>query len=396
MRGRTVVEMRATSLVAFITFCPVFVGCAQILGYDDLSARQDDATTGVDVASDQSIDSSEVVVETGPPSASLPVRPPGPAVPSGKGKTLWLIVRRYYLNTELRTGAVSSDAWQTFGYDIDHTCTGKKQSEENTGTCLRAAGADPDVLVDGEDCRDNNFGQWIIPKIQITNPSFEDTSNSGLAKGSSTWIFRIDDVDDGPNDPYAPGGLYRAADTGSAGWSPKYDGTDVRKIESDTVFGGDITRPTVQFVDGYVSNGVWVSGEPNGYVVSMPVGTVQTNLTIIGATFDFTLSDDHKTATNGTVAGAIPFASFDDLLRPIAEHAGFCPGSDLYTQFTKTVSLFPDISVDSPGSPILTKPCDGISLGLGFDLAPIMPPTELQDPPAPGPPACADAGVDGG
>lgn len=372
-------------------------GCAQILGYGDLHERGADASTTdapIDLGNPEiATDTIDASVDSGPPPVHLPDRPTGAAAPSGKGKTLWFIVKHYFLATQLRDGTQSSDAWKVLGWDIDHVCTGAKESEANTGTCKRVDGADPDVLVDGDGCRDNNFGEWVIPKIGTINPSFEDDSNKSLTRGGSTWIFEIEDLDDGPDDPYAPGFLVRAVPTPGT-LSPKYDGTDVREASSDTVIAGDLKRPAVRFADGYVRGNHWVSGNPTSFEVRVPLGNLSADLPLAGATFDYVLSTDHKTATNGTIAGAIPWAQFETLLKPIAERAGFCPGSDLYTSFVKTVSKFPDVVVESATLQDVNVTCDGISIGLGFDLAPLQPVTTVTDPPPPSPSKC-DAGVDG-
>jgi hypothetical protein len=57
------------------------------------------------------------------------------------------------------------------------------------------------------------------------------------------------------------------------------------------------------------------------------------------------------------------------------------------------VQRFPDVVIGAPNLQDTTVQCDGLSLGLAFDVAPIQPVTEIVDPPPPTPDPCSDAGV---
>ena len=61
---------------------------------------------------------------------------------------------------------------------------------------------------------------------------------------------RPSDLDNGPDDPYVPGALYKAAQWADYGKSkPRFDGSDVREVESSSVLGGELSR-TMRLIHG--------------------------------------------------------------------------------------------------------------------------------------------------
>jgi hypothetical protein len=386
--------MRRVAMVLLPAAPLCFVACASLLGYDDLTER-----AGGDAAIDTGVDvelpgDTSDALEAGPPDHRPPSRPTGAAVASGTGKKLWFEVKHFYLGSQDHTGATTKDGWREWGYNLDHVCTGIKESRENTGTCQRVEGATQDDLIDGDGCRDNNFGSKIVPLILLSNSSFEETTNNGILKGSGTWVFAIEDVDDGRDDPYAPGQLYRAASLADPAARLALDGTDVRQATRDSVVGGDVTKATVVFSLGYIRDNVWVSGDPRSFDVLVPMGDFSAVMPLAAGVVTMKLSDDHANASGGVAAGVLPSDKFEQLLRPVAERAGFCPGSTLYNSFLKTVAKFPDVIATAPSLQDITKPCDSISIGVGFDFAPIRPMTDVVDSPPLPPSKCADAGTD--
>src|SRR5262249_10014456 len=99
------------------------------------------------------------------------------------------------------------------------------------------------------------------------------STNARLEAGGTTLLLLIDDVD-GPCDPYAPGRLYvvapytepsldGGADAGDGGGpAPRWDGTDVRLVDRESVHADAIELARVEFRHGYISGNVWVSGDP--------------------------------------------------------------------------------------------------------------------------------------
>jgi len=381
--------MSLRPLAATILLAPaLFLACAQILSYDDYSARP--AATTVDTGPAKADVSTEVSdAPEGP--ATPPQRPAGTPEPSGKGKTLWFGMKRMYLGSLNAFGAETADAWKEWGFDLDKVCTSAEDSQRNVGTCKRPVGAGQDSLVDGTRCRDNNFGHHVVALLKISSSGFEQRLINSLLDGGNTLILRIDDVDDGPDDPYAPAKFYRADALKGAKW----DGSDLREIVSDTVLDDSIEKPRTFFDKGYIKDNVWVSGDPELKSLLLPVSSsLFVPLTLDGARITLELTPDHTGGKRGTIAGAIPLKGIESLLNPVAASAGFCPGSGLYQSLWNSFQQFPDLVIGAPNMQDTTQVCDGISLGFSFDVGSIQPVTKLVAP-APGTPDPCDAGTKG-
>jgi hypothetical protein len=368
----------------------VALSCAQVLGYEEYRARAGDAEPGGDGAGADTEDVADA--PAGP--ARPPIRPAGAIKASGSGRTLWFAIKRMYIGSLTSLGVASDDAWREWGFDIDGVCTSLEDSKTNIGTCLRHPEAKQDFLVDGDLCRDNNFGHHVVSLLKISSEGFESRINEGILEGSTTWLIRIDDVDDSADDTFAPAKLYRAQGQKGAGF--KWDGTDVRKVLSDSVVGGDLNKPFADFTKGYIRDHVWVSGEPERRKLVLPVsGSLFVPLSLEAGVFTLHLDPDHRGGKRGAVAGAIPVTAIEELLYPIADDGGICPGTTLYESLLKRVQAMPDVVVGAPNLQDTSKQCDGISIGLGFDVATIQPVTELVPPPPPQAGKCGgDAGVD--
>jgi hypothetical protein len=103
------------------------------------------------------------------------------------------------------------------------------------------------------------------------------------------------------------------------------------------------------------------------------------------------LATDHSTGGLGTLAGALPASKFKALLIPIAASAGLCPESPLFQTLLDTVLKDMDVVVGAPFLQDVTVPCDAMSLGISFEVAPVLPPTTVVVSPTSAT-KCADAG----
>jgi hypothetical protein len=382
--------MNRAVLAALIVVAPLTFGaCSQLLAYDDYRERPLDGSVDSGAVVTDSFVGETNDAEPGP--ARPPARPAGSQTPSGSGKTLWVAVKRMYVGSQTSLGMNSPTAWREFGFDLDSICTSQEDSIKNVGTCRRHAEANQDFLVDGDGCRDNNFGHHVVPLLVVSSEGFEQRLNEGIFEGSNTWLIRIDDLDDGPDDAYAPAKLYRAASAKGGGL--KWDGTDVRKVLSDSVVDRDLNKPIADFSGGYVKDNVWVSGDPAVRQIVLPVSDVLfVTMNLEAALFTLALDAGHKSATRGHLGGAIPMRSIEELLSPIATSSGFCKGTSLYNSLLRNVQRFPDVVIGAPNLQDTTQECDGMSIGLAFDVTTVQPVTEVVDPPPGKPDPCTDAG----
>lgn len=367
---------------------PLFA-CARILSYDDYEARPAPIDSGV---VDTAVEDVQPDADAGSPPARVPARPPGPATASGKGKTLWLAVRRYTYGLTDATGAVSSTAWIRYGYDLDEVCTSERESIENTNTCLRPAGAKQDSLIDGDQCRDNNFGRNIGALLSALADA-EKSLNTLVASGSTTWILRIDDVDPEADDAFAPGALYRSSDDRTT-TPPVWDGNDARGVQSDSLLDGvDVSRAVLSFPRGYVAGGVWVSGDPAPLKVIAPISSVGFfPLNLQSALLTLELDASRSSGAHGLLVGALPATEIEPMWREIADFAYVCPGTSLYDDTLATLRATPDLVLGAPKLQDLSRTCDATSTAVGFEVTPIKPVTRVVAPLTPRKPRCADAG----
>jgi hypothetical protein len=388
--------MVAVRRLAFVLFASS-VACAQVLGYDDYRARQGEDRVEIDSAiEDTYVDTFVEEVggdaeDSGPAPHRIPARPEGAATPSG-GKTLWLGVRTYRLGAVDPDGLGSDEeAWKTNGYDLDELCTDSRASVENIGTCQRPEGAMQDSLIDGDGCRDNNFGRHVGTLIRVSAPDSEKTLNEAVANGSSTWILRLLDVDASGDDAYAPGALYRASDLRALGEVMKWDGTDERPVVRDSVLDDDLARPLISFPNAYIRDSVWVSGAPHKLVLTVPVtASIFITMPLESAVLTLSLNDARDNGVHGVIAGVVPASEMETLLKPIADNAGICPGTSLYKTMLNQASRMPDVVIGAPKLQDTTRRCDGVSAGMSFEVGPVKPPTELVDPPPPRALRCGD------
>lgn len=378
-------------LTAFLVGPFVLAACATLVGYDELTVAGGDGSPVTDSRTEAATDG--VVTDGGDGglvASQPPGRPTGDPKPSPTGKTLWFAVKRFRLGSQNAAGVVIDGAWREWGYDIDRVCTSTDDSIKNIGTCRRVAGAKQESLQDGNNCRDNNFGQHVIALARVASDGFEARLVDGTLGGNATLIIKLEDVDEGADDPYVPAKLYSAADL--KGVAPKWDGTDVRTVTSDSLIDGTLDKPLTEFPRGYLVGNVWVSGEPGKFTIPVPVADNPALMRLEGGVTTFKLAPDRKSASGGVISGALPLGDIEAVLKPIAISAGLCPGSAFYESTLKTVKQYPDLVSGAPNMQDQSVECNAMSVGLGFDIAPIQPVVKVDPPPTPAPGKCGDAG----
>lgn len=194
----------------------------------------------------------------------------GDAAPSG-GETLTYAVRRFFLGTfDPETDVIALDTWRKFGFDWDGECTTKLQSEQNASdTCKRPPTANAASLEDGDECRDNTAGHLLAEVLGFVDQNFELKAHNNTRSGTDpTIILQIDDVDDGPDDSYAPGRLYVTA--------PKvtgilWGGDDLLDVDVESLVDAGLDSPRYELPGGYIRNHVWVSGDFKGPPMVVPM-----------------------------------------------------------------------------------------------------------------------------
>lgn len=366
MRALIAASLLATAAVA---------ACSLTTSFDGIS-------DGVKPASDQ-----------GP--AVPPARPAGNAAPTG-ARALWLGVKHFHFahsNDSLKRPG----AWEDWGWDIDGLCTGAVPADQ-TGSCQKSAKVTPDQIRDGNRCRDNNFGAQIVPQLSIYNNQFENDTNLALLEGKPTWLFVLEDLGEGADDPYVPGKLYLAAGMPDK-TRPAWDGSDVRQVLPRSVAGTDVKQAVISFPKGYLRDNTWVSGEPARFDIALPIGAngELQPMVVHSGIIAFQLNAKHDNVVDGTgqVAGAMPLTSVEAFLKPfLLTQTSFCPGTPQYTNLVNNAVTYADVYLEAPKLQDSSKPCDGVSFGIGINLSPVAEPTGIatEKPPATGGCTASDAG----
>lgn len=407
---------RTKLLLAAVCPLVVVVGCGQILSLDDLKVKETElgssGTAGTSSAGAAGAGAAGTGGSAGTSGAAggggaqagggaggtsgtsggakPPERPPGEAVPSGKGKTIAFAARTYRLGvTDPDTGMSDSKAWAKFGFDFDDHCTTVDQSaNDDTGVCKKA---NPTQKVfDGDECRDNNFGAAIVTLVSLANPQFEPDLNAKVENGSPTMLLVIDDLDDGKDDGYAPGRLYATtSNKGMATWTEM----DVRKINDTSVATGDINKPKVKFSKGYVKDHVWVSGDYKNTpgVVSFPISSNPVQLVASTVVFTIPLDPGHtKVASWGHFGAVLPIDPLLQALQPSLLELGKCGDVSLYQSVVnQSVDIF-----DSPPTYVGgSLKCNAMSFGAGLWWGRVAVPVQADVIPNPADPPPCDGGM---
>jgi hypothetical protein len=304
--------------------------------------------------------------------ASVPIRPD---VVGKGGATRWFVMRRLDLGLLRRTDFVpDANAWRDYGFDLDARNTSKEDSKTSVNSCKRRAGSPTGVLADGNNGRDNNFGQHVMAVIKSLNADAEDVINANILEGRTTLLLRLDNV--GAVDNGSVPGTVIAA--GPLGATPKFDRADKWPTLDGT---------TLTFPDGYMAGGIWVSGGFNARasVLSLPLATQVVPLPL-GAVF---ITFNAVNGKSGTIAGAANAATFASALNPMFASLGICPGNATHEQVVATILQSADLITGAPALQDTSRECDAISIGFGFAVADVSPPDVTQPLPPPRPDRCS-------
>jgi hypothetical protein len=343
---------------------------------------------------------------------TLPVNYP-PAVPEKRpatkatGTDKWFAVNGLKLGLTPKTSTTkNTNAWKDYGFDIDSRNTSADDSRNGTNTCTRVTGAPSGMLADGNGGRDNNFGGHIMQTISQLQAGAEDSVNKSITDGSFTLLLHLTNYTTGDNDS-VPGELFIANDYGDKTGTgtkktPTFTTADTEwPVVPESMTTGATTIPgnaKLKFAKGFVSNGYWVSGDFGGTDVlnlDISISGATISLPIAAGVVSFKVAD----GSDGTIAGLMGVQMLQDSLGPVARKFGICPSSPTYQQVVQTLTQSADLTNNAPaGDKFNTpgKPCDAISIALGFTVKETAAPTLIHDKAgAPGPDQCdTDAGTD--
>jgi hypothetical protein len=269
--------------------------------------------------------------------------------------------------------------WANIGYDLDGVCT---EAPELESPCTPPGGGEPPE--DGDQGRDNVFGESVFPTVNFAIPGLEDSSRDFQNRGQGAIIIRIHgynglDFDDrvivtmavtvfGTTAEAAPQVTFAADGTPMVPPSGEYPpppdwggGDDVFWGRRDNFVGGDQTQPLISDDNAYVANGMLVARLPDRSDIIFPGEDAGIRARLTDAILVGRISEDLMQLQDVTVAGRWRIADLLDT----AESVGACPGSENLRTLTNLLNDVADVRSEA-GTGGEGVSCDAISLGVVF------------------------------
>ncbi len=341
-----------------------------------------DANDGGSV-SDAPAPSDATPSDSGPPAPGTPpAKPPGPVTTSTAVRTF--AIQRVYLGEASRTGAASDTAWRQFGYDLD----GKVTAPTANDVCTRAKGSPSSNQADGPQGLDNAFGAVVLPLIKSASSQTEPskTASALYQTGKQTMELVIGGLD-GTSTQTAiglGGGIFPALDYAGDGpavpfpgfgpgtnWPVRVEGL----LDGATLGGG----AKISLAGSWVTNGTFVSGGASlDLPLNVPLGKVAVPMILHHAVVTIDASG------NGTFAGVLDTEEYVAAMKKVAGQISPAVCGLQFDGIAAQIRQASDMLTD--GTNVAGKPCNAISIGIGFDAASIANPTQIAKAPVPAAP----------
>jgi hypothetical protein len=270
--------------------------------------------------------------------------------------------------TELFFGEGNSGQWKAFGFNID----GLVSTATSKDVCQPNSGASPNTpYPDGDEGNDNSFGKNLLPLILSLYPTWVSDINNGIAKGFFTSMLKLECLPPEGDVPVLNTKLFGGTPLGMA---PLFDGTDKWPVAPELL--SDPMNPessTVMFSKSSVTGQAFDSGKNETFILTVPLKTMTEStsikLTLYGAQIKMNLADDRKSATSGMIGGVLNTEEFVAEVKKVGALLDLCE-SQVFTNLITQVRQASDILTDGTQDP--SKTCDGISMGLGFEMKEIQ------------------------
>ena len=331
-------------------------------------------------------------------SASVPKEEQRPAAQDGDTSlaNLYFGWNRIWIGETDLAGTASMDAWQTFGFDLDGTCTNTKTcpAVQNVQACK--PGSDQ-IPFDGELCRDNTFASLqpvaaAVPEIGERFGISEAEFNCNLWRGAYTVITRVSGYNGQPNDSDVRVDLYispgsereqpwQCPSEDFATRYPSWRLSEKFKIDPETFVGaagqdGEPPESSVSDPHGYVRDGYLVFKIPDGSVVRLAADgkryrgfALKTYRGIYTARME-RAQDGRWHMRDGMVGGRV---MGEDLIASFRQ-IGLCKGVGLdgfYDSVVEYIEQNSDVLSDGTNDP--ERACDAMSFGIAFEGAQLTP-----------------------
>jgi hypothetical protein len=361
-------------------------GC-ELAGGIDQKVHRLPGGTGEGGAAGQGV----VVVE--PPGRRPPARPSGKVAPQD-GRMLTFAARRIRFGKHNPDGTKNPEAWRRIGFDIDgQNTTAETLASGSSGKkhCLRAKEETAiSTFEDGEEGRDNVFGSKIAPllgSLASSAQGLENDISEDITLGSSpTLLVVLDDVNDGPDDPYVTASVYASAAVPGQP-TRNWDGNDVFQVAPASILANSISSPRSIYVSGYLRGNTYVSGSLHAAGSSPPIYlpiAADTELLVFNvssSTLVIELDEDHTLVQRATLSAVLTPQNLEAPMKQLIDR--YLCANEVVQKFAyqqlATLHELPDLFLggasfqDDSG----TRPCDALSVAIELELVPILPLTTV-------------------
>ncbi len=274
--------------------------------------------------------------------------------------------RHYYLGDTDRSGTSSQSAWMQFGVNIDGLVT----TALSSNVCTLAAGSSKQTQVDGADGIDNSWGANIMPIFLTLDAAFSQTYNQAVAAGTFTNMIDLVGLvaDAGQSGPVLGWGFEGASFPGTPTWTT----SDDWPVYPDWLLDGGLASGSrIAFPGGSIDAGVWTSGAPTDFPILISFGLQSAEIVIHHASVAFAQATPSMTS-GGIVGGVLNTQEMLGSLQATASWGDMSLAcGSAWQSISQQVVQAQDILLD--GTNVAGQPCDGISIGIGFDGVQIGP-----------------------
>jgi hypothetical protein len=276
---------------------------------------------------------------------------------------LVLAVNRLYVgDTNPDDSPDAANAWKQYGFDLD----GKTSTGASVDLCQPNAGAAPsNVYPDGNDGKDNSFGNNVLPLLLGFAPDAAETINQSIQSGDFTLMLRMDDIGPGADSGPFSSLVYGGAVLGSA---PAFDGSDCWPVLPEQLEDPvDIDSAQTEFPASSVAGNVWTSGSTDTLTLTLNIAGFPVPFVLHEARLSLELEVDHEGAVGGQLGGVLDTEAFVEAMRSVAGtfDPSLCSGST-FDSIANQLRQASDIMNDGTQDP--AQVCNGISVGFGFKM----------------------------
>jgi hypothetical protein len=269
---------------------------------------------------------------------------------------------------KLTFGEGTNGQWKKVGVNLD----GLDSTAASSDTCKLNDGAfSVTPYPDGENGIDNSFGKNLLPQMIALYPTLVADTNNGITNGVFTAMLKLDCVTPTGDIPSFTTKLFGGTALGS---KPKFDGTDkwpvAPELLSDPM---DPQSSNIIFPSSSIVGDAYEGGKNETFILTVPLNTATTSssikLTVYAAHTTMTLSADRKSAIGGKIGGVLNTEEFVAEIKKVGALLALCD-NPIFPGLLTTIRQASDIMAD--GTQDTTKVCDGISIGLGFEMKEVL------------------------